>query len=126
MSNSFLFIVPAEHRDTLNAILNMCGYGPDNISVGASPNGQAPWAYYYGNWEDMPAEAEAVWRGLRDALPELGPDAAWGEDGLPSEEDALAAVASFELLLRDGPNMTAQQHRDGVLHGLGVKPFSLD
>ncbi|MFA7586587.1 MAG: hypothetical protein WCY11_10415 [Novosphingobium sp.] len=126
MSNSFLFVVPAAHRAALNAVLNVCGYGPDNLSVGVSANGQAPWSYYYGNWEGMPPADEAVWRGLRGTLPELDTGAAWGEDGLPSEEDALAAVASFELLLRDGPNITAEQHRDGVLHALGVKPFELD
>lgn len=126
MSNSIFFFCPAEHRAAINAVLNLLGYGPDSFSVGASADGQQPFTIFYGNYEDMPLDDEEMWRSLRDGLPELEPGAAWGEDGLPSEEDARAAVASFELLIREGPNMTASQHTEGILHSLGVQPFSLD
>lgn len=118
MSNSVLYMVPAEHKATINKLWELLGLGPSNFDVPTSATGTGVIEYYLGNYENMPAHEEAAVRGLKLALPELE-FGEWGQGGLPSEEDAQAAAAAQAFYIREDQSLSPVEHMQAILGALG-------
>ena len=119
MSNSILYIVPAASSEAVNLVCTAWGVGPI-FGVGTNTTGGwfDPAEYFFGNYENMPSGEEATLRAMKaGTLPEIS--GTWGEDGLPSEQDAITACATISIFLRDSEEMTASQHAVSVLSGMG-------
>lgn len=121
MANSIFFVVPIAFLAAANKLWELRGLGPNSFSVPAGLGGQEPASHWYGNYENMPPAEEAAVRGLRDALPDLPEGESWGANGYPAEQDALDAAQAFGFYIRDDPNMTAVEHKDAILAGLGLQ-----
>lgn len=119
MSNSVLYMVPAQHKATINKLWELLGLGPSNFDVPTSSTGTGVIEYYLGNYENMPAHEEAAVRGLKLALPELEFGDEWGQGGLPSEEDAQAAAAAQAFYIREDQSLSPVEHMQAILGALG-------
>jgi hypothetical protein len=119
MSNSVLYMVPAQHKATINKLWELLGLGPSSFDAPTSATGTGAHEFYLGNYENMPAHEEAAVRGLKLALPELDPGDVWGQGGLPSEEDAQAAAAAQAFYIREDQSLSPVEHMQAILGALG-------
>lgn len=114
-NNSVLTIVPAAHVTAANTLCRLLGFGPTHFGPASSATGYGEKEYYYSNWENMPEAAEAAMRDLKNEIPPLtDDDSPWGEDGMPTYEEAQAAAGAIDYYVRGG-SKTAEQHKDAVL-----------
>lgn len=119
MSNSVLYMIPAEHKVAINKLWELLGLGPSNFDVPTSATGSGAPEYFLGNYENMPAHEEAAVRALRTTLPELDEEQEWGEGGLPSEEDAQAAANAQAFYIREDHSLSPVEHMQAILSALG-------
>ena len=124
MNNSVFSIIPAAHVAAANKLWELLGLGPNNYDVAFSSTGTGAPEFYGCNYENMPAHEESAVRALKTALPALQEWQSWGEDGLPSEEDAEAAAAAMGFYIREDPNMTAVEHQTAIAGALGQALWS--
>lgn len=114
-------VTPAANVMAANAVLEALGYGPDNFSTKASTAENPAWddppAHYYFCWQFTPAGlADTFLAFAGGSLPPTTGEWGWGEYGVISEEDALAAVtpANFAFaIFNDG--LSALQQVDVTL-----------
>lgn len=119
-NNSVLYTIPAAHRAAGNKLWQLRGLGPNNYNVAFSPTVHGEITHYGGNYENMPAHEEAAVRALKTALPPLGDDDEWGENGMPTIEEAEAAAAAMCFFVREDPAMTAVEHQTAILAAKGL------
>lgn len=90
-------VTPAANVTAANAVLEALGHGPDNFSTKATTEEGPAWddppTHYYFCWQYTPAGLADTFLAFADGVmpPTIG-EWDWGEYGVISEEDALAAV----------------------------------
>lgn len=126
---NIISIVTAVARDDANATLNAIGgFGPLTYGLGLSPDGTWPPTHYCSNHGHTTVEEHATWAALLDGeLPEIYGE--WGEDGAPSEIDAIAAFTGGNVLLdcishTDAEKFNAQAHFDAIAQSQGLQVSS--
>lgn len=105
MSNAILAIVTAAQRANLNLAFNAMGRGPDTFSRAVCElDPEATWETpptHYASYNAVADIADAAKFASAQAgtlpLDDAGDPVNWGEDGNPSEEDAIAAFAELQF-----------------------------
>jgi hypothetical protein len=128
MSSAKVFTIPAAHKDNANAYLYIVhGLGPDNFGKQAKPAAQVPdtASHWYGNDASMSEEDAQTIADLCGPgnLPDLPEGFAWGEDGLPSQGNATAALAAMKL--GRGSNMDPEEYLDDLFRGNSIRSGGL-
>lgn len=113
-------IVTAASQGTVSAIWQYAfNYGPDNFGIRLSADGQEPATHFgcYGAGTDT--DLAIAWQALTDGVL---PEADWGGDFLPSEQDAIADCGNDNLTIdvRAGESNPVG-HFTFVAAGLGLQ-----
>lgn len=102
------YCIPVAHAWAMNRVFNLIlGDSGDNIAQRYSADGQEPATHLSGG-AIVDAEWLATFQNLPSTLPT--PEGGWPEgtsETLPTEADALAAVAAFDLFARTNANIGA-------------------
>lgn len=127
---SCVVVTSAVARTNANRVWDALGRGPNTFSQPLSSNGQAPATHYYGH-DVIDGDMAEQWSELvNGTLPE---SVTWGESGVISEADALAAVTAgnvrvnvatplYDALTAPG-GITAAQHRATAFAAYGLMEF---
>jgi hypothetical protein len=131
MAINVIGIATAAAVTNVNLVLQAMGRGPGNISRKATTVADPAWdatpTHYFMSDQGVTAEFQAQLLGFANGdLPPLPPGVVWGEEGVISAQDALAAIASpnFSFASFSGaftPGEQVQAALDAL--GLHVIPF---
>lgn len=119
-----ILICPVSAKDGINAVLEALGRGPNNISrklctIDPAATWETPATHYL--MQDMSAQEADVllWAGIKaGTLPDT---VAWGEDGMISTEDAIAACAGMNLYSAAQDFKTPGEWCTDVLASVGLQ-----
>jgi hypothetical protein len=104
-------IVTAAKAETASQVFAALGWGPGTFGIQLAPTALGPATHYaFGNGSATEADGVAVMAMLDGILP--GEDIPWGEEGWPTEIDAIEAVSSPDFDFRiygGGDGLTPQQ-----------------
>jgi len=131
MTINVIGIATAAAVTNVNLVLQAMGRGPGNISRKATTVANPAWdatpTHYFMSDQGVTAEFQAQLLGFANGdLPPLPEGVVWGEEGVISAQDALAAIASpnFSFASFSGaftPGEQVQAALDAL--GLHVIPF---
>ena len=131
MAINVIGIATAAAVDNVNLVLQAMGRGPGNISRKATTVADPAWdatpTHYFMSDQGVTPEFQAQLLGFANGdLPPLPEGVVWGEEGVISAQDALAAIASpnFSFASFSGaftPGEQVQASLDAL--GLHVIPF---
>ena len=131
MAINIIGIATAAAVDDVNAVLEAMGRGPGSISRKATTVANPAWdatpTHFFMSDQGVTPEFQAQLLGFANGdLPPLPEGVVWGEDGVISAADALAAIASpnFSFASFSGaftPGEQVQAALDAL--GLHVIPF---
>lgn len=126
-----IMTAPAAYVPAINAVFAAMGLGEDTLSVALvsaaddEATAETPATYYYA--QDMGADAAnvAVWNAMCEGLlPALPEGVAWGENGVISEAEAIAALTGHLTVASEAGLTTPEQREEflaGILIGKGLK-----
>lgn len=98
------------------------GWGPGNISIPLSADGQEPATHYGAYAASTPEELAAQWQRLTDGDLPAENGFVYGEEGCPSEQDAIDACGSGNLVLSViAGGGSSIEHWNGFTSGLGLQ-----
>ena len=125
MANRNVFLIATVASvDTVNAAMqySVWALGPGNLGVRLSADGQEPATHICGYWAGCPEEQAIKLQQLCDGVvPDAADGYAWGEDGLPSEQDIIDACALPNLRIDSAAGeVNYEAHRNGVLTSMGL------
>lgn len=131
MAINVIGIATAAAVDNVNLVLEAMGRGPGNISRKATTVADPAWdatpTHYFMSDQGVTPEFQAQLLGFANGdLPPLPEGVVWGEEGVISAQDALAAIASpnFSFASFSGaftPGEQVQAALDAL--GLHIIPF---
>lgn len=121
MAIHIIGVTPAANVNAINAVLDALGYGPTNFSRKVTTAADPVWdtepTHYFFCWQYTPAGLADTFLAFADGvLPPTAGEWSWGEYGVISEEDALAAVtpANFAFAIFN-EGLSALQQVDATL-----------
>jgi hypothetical protein len=102
------YVCPAGFVDTCNQVATALGLG-EPFRVPLRPVGSnGPATHYCGSHAGMPQNESLIFMTFSDGGGTLPEGPLWGQDGLPNEGQAKAAVATVSASMNSGPDLTAE------------------
>ncbi|ATC34178.1 hypothetical protein CA606_18585 [Caulobacter vibrioides] len=122
-----IMICTAAAQTNINRVWEAMGRGPGTFSrkltTAPAPTTESPATHYLSSDASTDQATVAVWQGFAGGdLPPLPEGVVWGENGVISAADAMAAITGANLQIYSASgDVEPIDHANGVLLGRGLK-----